>query len=208
MSHGKFHRLAHALHERGCHDRDRRHAHEDGEEKRGGWFGRLIDHVENHHGRGGMGRGGRLGRLFAHGDLHLVILHLIAEKPRHGYEIIKAITDLTGGVYTPSPGTIYPALTLLEEQGHITAAAQTDGKKSFTLTESGQDYLTSHQAAVSHLLARVQQAGARAPSPRLMRAMENLKMALRLRHVTPLSEEQLQKLVDILDNAARDVERV
>lgn len=207
MFHDKFHRLAHALHQRGCHDRDRRHAHDENDGERGGWFGRLLTHVENHHGRG-MGRGGRLGRLFAHGDLHLVILHLIAEKPRHGYDIIKAIGDLTGGVYTPSPGTIYPALTMLEEQGHVTAAAQTDGKKSFTLTDSGREYLTSHQAAVTHLLARVQQAGTQAPSPRLLRAMENLKMAVRLRHGAPLSEEQLQRLVDILDTAARDIERV
>lgn len=208
MFHKKFHRLAHALQEHGCLEHDRRHAHDDIEGERGGWFGRLLAHGEGGHGRGGMGRGGRLGRLFAHGDLHLVILHLIAEKPRHGYDIIKAISDMTGGVYSPSPGTIYPALTMLEDQGQVSAVAQSDGKKSFTLTDAGREYLTSHQATVTHLLARVQQAGARAPSPRLMRAMENLKMAVRLRHGTPLSDDQLQRLVDILDNAARDIERV
>ena len=63
------------------------------------------------HGR--HGRGGGLGRFFAHGDLRLVILHLIAEKPRHGYEIIKAIEEQVAGAYSPSPGVIYPTLTLL-----------------------------------------------------------------------------------------------
>ena len=72
------------------------------------------------HGRGG-GRSG-LGRFFAHGDLRLVILQLIAEKPRHGYEIIKAIEEQVGGAYSPSPGVVYPTLTLLEELGHVTVS--------------------------------------------------------------------------------------
>src|SRR3954462_13018841 len=75
------------------------------------------------------GRGGRsgLGRFFAHGDLRLVILHLIAEKPRHGYEIIKAIEDHVAGAYSPSPGVIYPALTLLEELGYVTVSTAPEG---------------------------------------------------------------------------------
>src|ERR687883_295107 len=76
--------------------------------------------------RGG-GRFG-LGRFFAHGDLRLVILHLIAEKPRHGYEIIKAIEERVAGAYSPSPGVIYPGLTLLEELGYVTVSTE-GGKK-------------------------------------------------------------------------------
>jgi hypothetical protein len=68
---------------------------------------------------------GGLGRFFAHGDLRLVILHLIAEKPRHGYEIIKAIEEQVAGAYSPSPGVIYPTLTLLEELGYVTVSRAT-----------------------------------------------------------------------------------
>jgi len=81
-------------------------------------------------------RGGRsgLGRFFAHGDLRLVSLHLIAEKPRHGYEIIKAIEEHVGGAYSPSPGVIYPTLTLLEELGYVTVTAGDGVKKLHTIT--------------------------------------------------------------------------
>ena len=80
----------------------------------------VSNYDDLHLGHGRHGHGGRsgLGRFFAHGDLRLVILHLIAEKPRHGYEIIKAIEEQVGGAYSPSPGVIYPTLTLLEEIGY------------------------------------------------------------------------------------------
>ena len=77
---------------------------------------------------GGFGRGGfRGGRKFAAADLHLIILTLLKDKPRHGYELIKALEERSGGFYTPSPGMIYPALTYLEEIGHATVEA--DGAK-------------------------------------------------------------------------------
>ena len=86
-----------------------------------------------------FGRGGRgdLARFFAHGDLRLVILHLIAEKPRHGYEIIKAIEERVGGAYSPSPGTVYPTLTLLEELGHVTVTPGEGTKRLHTITAGG-----------------------------------------------------------------------
>src|SRR5712672_3287371 len=74
-------------------------------------------------------QGGGLGRFFAQGDLRLVILHLIAEKPRHGYEIIKAIEEQVAGAYSPSPGVIYPTLTLLEELGYVTVSTGDGAKK-------------------------------------------------------------------------------
>src|ERR1700732_4757731 len=84
------------------------------------------------HYRGG-GRGGRLGRFFDHGDLRYLLLHLIAEKPRHGYELIKAIEDKLGGMYSPSPGVIYPTLTMLEELGHIRPESGDGSKKAFAI---------------------------------------------------------------------------
>src|SRR3982751_4377356 len=81
-------------------------------------------------GHGGHGRGGRSGlaRFFAQGDLRLVILHLIAEKPRHGYELIKAIEERVAGAYSPSPGVVYPTLTLLEELGYVTVSTGDSAK--------------------------------------------------------------------------------
>src|SRR6201986_3593028 len=105
----------------------------------------------DHHGGGRSG----LGRLFAHGDLRLVILHLIAEKPRHGYEIIKAIEDQVGGAYSPSPGVIYPTLTHLEELGHVTIAIGDGAKNLHAITAEGQAYLDAHRPTVDALLARM-----------------------------------------------------
>lgn len=159
----------------------------------------------------GRGGGGHLGRLFAHGDLRLVVLRLIADKPRHGYEIIKAIEDMAGGTYSPSPGTIYPVLTMLEEQG-LTAQDGTDGaKKRYAITTEGQDYLAANATAVAALGARVRQAGATrtaAASPQIVRAIENLKLALRLRvEQGPVSDESIQTITTALDRAAGEIER-
>jgi DNA-binding PadR family transcriptional regulator len=164
-------------------------------------------------GREGFGRGGRsgLGRFFAHGDLRLVILHLIAEKPRHGYEIIKAIEERVGGAYSPSPGVIYPTLTLLEELGHVTISAGEGAKKLHTITAEGTAHLTANHAAVEALLARMDaaaQAQGGGPAPQVLRAIHNLRLAVRLRLSRgPLNEEQANAVAAALDAAATSVER-
>jgi len=158
-------------------------------------------------------RGGRsvLGRLFAHGDLRLVILHLIAEKPRHGYEIIKAIEDHVGGAYSPSPGVVYPTLTMLEELGHVTIRAGDGAKKLHTITPEGQAYLAAYRPTVDALLARMQEANrihGGGTAPQVLRAMENLKLALRLRLARgPLTDEQINAVAAAIDAAATAVER-
>ena len=171
---------------------------------------------EHHHGeerQGRHGRGGRsgLGRFFAHGDLRLVILNLIAEKPRHGYEMIKAIEEQVGGAYSPSPGVIYPTLTLLEELGHVTVTSGEGGKKLHTITPEGQAYLDAYRPAVQALVARMEEAGRThggGPAPQILRAMENLKVALRLRLARgPLNEGQVNAVAAAIDAAAIDVER-
>src|SRR5215471_1166272 len=106
----------------------------------------------NRHGR--RGRGGGLGRFFAHGDLRLVILHLIAEKPRHGYDIIKASEESVGGAYSPSPGVIYPTLTLLEELGYVTATAE-GAKKLYEITQEGRAFLDANRATLDALISRM-----------------------------------------------------
>ncbi len=161
------------------------------------------EHHERHH-RGS--RDGRLARLFEHGDLKMLILHLIAEKPRHGYELIKAIEDLANGAYAPSPGVIYPTLTLLEELGQI--ASTTEGnRKSYAITAPGQIALAENQDAVTAILARIAAAQPRETAMPVMRAMENLKTALRLKlgRDEP-APETIRKIADTLDEAARAIE--
>src|SRR5713226_6184790 len=106
------------------------------------------------HYRGG-GRGGRLGRVFDHGDLRYVLLQLIAEKPRHGYELIKAIEEKFGGMYSPSPGVIYPTLTLLEELGHLRAETGGGTKKLYFMTEEGTAFLGANRALVDAIFSRM-----------------------------------------------------
>ncbi len=152
-----------------------------------------------------------MGRFFGHGDLRLVILHLIAEKPRHGYEIIKEIEERVGGAYSPSPGVVYPTLTLLDELGHITVSDGEGGKKLNTITDEGRAYLEAHRGAIEPLLARMDEASRRhggGPAPQVVRSMENLKLALRLRLSRgPLSEEQLNAVAQAIDTAATSIER-
>jgi DNA-binding PadR family transcriptional regulator len=157
------------------------------------------------------GRGVPLGRLFAHGNLHLVILHLIAEKPRHGYEIIKVIEEMVGGSYSPSPGTVYPALAMLEDQGSVSVEASEGSKKLYAVTAEGKAYLEDNRAALEDLLARMQQVHAcqgGEPAPQIVRAVENLRLALRLRlRGEPLSDEQVRVVAAVLDRAAGEIEQ-
>ena len=176
-----------------------------------GRHGRGEGHL-GHHGRHGrFGRGERRVRLFEQGDLRLVILSLLAERPRHGYDLIKALEEMTGGAYSPSPGLIYPTLTLLQEQGLAEPVDSDDGKKAYAATDAGRAALEADKAAVDAILARLTQAAERSSSamPRLVRAMENLRTALRLK-LGPggLTEDQLAAIVKLLDDAAGAVEAV
>ncbi len=191
-------------HEHG--DRGRRFARGEGEEGRG-------RHHAGHH-RHAMFRegGGGRGRVFDQGELRFVLLALIAEAPRHGYEIIKAIEDRFGGSYSPSPGVIYPTLTLINELGFATVSESGGGRKLYTITEEGRAHLAGNKPVVDAVFARMERASAATAgerSPQLVRAMENMKMALRLRLSRgPLGEAEAQAIVDALDAAARAIERV
>jgi DNA-binding PadR family transcriptional regulator len=183
-------------------------------------------HNHHHHGghfaRHGFGFGGgrelgrefgrhmRPERIFEQGDLRLVLLKLIADQPRHGYELIKAVEDAVGGVYSPSPGVVYPTLTLLEDLGYATVQEQ-GGKKLYSITEEGRAHLESQAAAVQALFERIEglaTANRGRRSPQILRAMENLRTALKLRlSAGPLSEDQVQAVAAALDAAARAVEQ-
>ena len=163
----------------------------------------FADHRLRRHGR-------RAERVFDQGDLRFVILKLISEAPRHGYEIIKAIEDRVGGAYSPSPGVIYPTLTLLEELGYVTVETAEGGKKLYRITEAGEAALAEKKAVVDGIFARMADVHARyeGPSPRIARAMQNLGMAIGLRmRAGPISAEQLDALIAAIDEAARKVEK-
>jgi DNA-binding PadR family transcriptional regulator len=114
-------------------------------------------------GRHGMGAGDmmRAGRMLATGDLRLIALALIAEQPRHGYEIIKLLEDRTAGWYSPSPGIVYPTLTFLEEAGYVTAQAE-GAKKLYAITPEGQAHLAENRDFVDAVLERMSAVGDKA----------------------------------------------
>ncbi|MGI9170035.1 MAG: PadR family transcriptional regulator [Caulobacteraceae bacterium] len=182
-----------------CHLSRSRHASSSGE----GASGRSHRYSDHRHGRGG--------RVFEQGDLRHVMLALIAQKPSHGYELIKEIEDRLGGAYSPSPGIVYPTLTLLEELGYLTLAQGDGAKKAYTITTEGRAALERERAKVDAIFARMTEAAERAgggPAPQIVRAMENLKLALRLRlERGKLSESQIDDVAAALDAAALTVER-
>ena len=108
---------------------------------------------------GEWGRGrprGRRNQMFESGEVKFVILRLLKEKPRHGYEIIKALEEKMAGCYTPSAGTVYPTLQLLEDEGYV-RAVDTDGKKVYHVTPEGERYLEEHRDLLDEILDRVRE---------------------------------------------------
>jgi DNA-binding PadR family transcriptional regulator len=150
--------------------------------------------------------------MFDHGDLRFLILHLIAEKPRHGYELIKAIEEQVAGAYSPSPGVVYPTLTLLEELGYTVATAGEGARKLHSITPEGQTQLAANQLTLDAILARIAEVNASyggGPAPQLVRAMENLKLALRLRLSRgQLTEAQIQAAAAAMDAAATAIDQI
>ena len=112
----------------------------------------------------GPGAGGgdwfRVGRMLAQGDLRLVALALIAQAPRHGYEIIKLVEEKTADWYSPSPGIVYPTLTFLEEAGYVTVSAE-GAKKLYTITAEGRAYLEANRDLADVVLDRLAAIGER-----------------------------------------------
>jgi DNA-binding PadR family transcriptional regulator len=98
----------------------------------------------------------RRGQMFESGEVKFVILRLLKEKPRHGYEIIKALEEKMFGCYTPSAGTVYPTLQLLEDEGYI-RAVETEGKKVYHVTPEGERYLEQHRDVLDEILDRVRE---------------------------------------------------
>lgn len=169
-------------------------------------------------GRGGRGGGGGRGgrgrrRMFDSGELRIVLLALIEKEPRHGYDLIKAIEEMTGGDYAPSPGVVYPTLSLLEDTGLI-ASVETEGaRKAFRITDAGVAELTEKRDEADALLARLSDAGEereqRAGGPQIGRAVGNLMAAMAHRLASGETDAEFKhRVAEILDEAAQKIERL
>ncbi|MEP5937218.1 MAG: PadR family transcriptional regulator [Erythrobacter sp.] len=172
----------------------------------------------------GQRRGKRRSRMFGQGELRLALLALINEESRHGYELIRAIEDMTGGGYAPSPGAVYPTLQLLEDEGLIKAAkpkgkkgedeAEASSKKPFKATKAGKAELAERSEEVDQLMGRISEHGDRAErvkerSPDLFRAMGNLGNVLKNRaKAGKLDQAAINEIVDIIDEVAKRIERM
>ena len=162
--------------------------------------------------RGGGRRGGGRGRMFAGGELRLVLLKLIGDETRHGYELIKAIEELTGGNYAPSPGVVYPTLSLLLDEGMIEERADDTPRKAFAITAAGEVELSTRsdeaEALIARLVALNEEDDARSAPP-IARAVGNLFTALRDRATGgELDRDTIHAVAEILDEAARKIERL
>ncbi|WP_309622491.1 PadR family transcriptional regulator [Novosphingobium sp.] len=180
-----------------------------GRHRGSGWgsdFG--DDFGTSQRGRGPRGRA----RMFGSGELRLVLLGLVGEAPRHGYELIKAIEELSGGNYAPSPGVVYPTLNLLTDEGLIGEQEGSGTRKSFEITAAGRSELDTRidefKAIISRLTALAQD-DERHSAPPLKRAMGNLFMAVRQRMTgSGFERETMHQIAEILDEAARKIERL
>jgi DNA-binding PadR family transcriptional regulator len=165
-------------------------------------------------GAGGGPRGrhwkGRTGRLFEQGDLKYVILRLLEEKPRHGYEIIKELEGRFGGSYVPSPGTVYPTLTMLEDLGYARAVPEEGGKKVYEITDEGRKYLAEHSTTVDDIFERIAkfvEGFTDTPMMELNQAFQRLARTTYKTATGHLGEkETLERLRDIIRRAADEVE--
>jgi len=191
------------------------HAHEfAGRQGRRGWKGGFGGF------EGGRGWGDmfRAGRMLAAGDIRLIVLALLEEKPRHGYDLIKAIEERTSGFYAPSPGVVYPTLTYLEEIGHAEIESE-GGKKLYRITEAGRQHLAEHREEADAVLGQLAQVGRKMAQMRswfgedseetegaydeLHKARHALKLALRGKRGA--SADELKRVAGILLRAAKDI---
>lgn len=160
--------------------------------------------------RGGGGGRGRRG-MFGREELRLVLLGLIAEEPRHGYDLIRALEERSGGHYAPSPGVIYPALALLADEGLIAEQPGDDTRRRFALTDAGRALLAAEHEQVAELATRLEHLAERAERsrrPQIERASMNLAMAVRQRLVQGGDDDLTFAIVAILDEAAQRIERL
>jgi len=160
----------------------------------------------------GFGRGGGRERIFDAGDIKLVILKLLSEEPSYGYQLMKTMEERLAGGYTPSAGVIYPTLTMLEEEGLISATTSEGNKKVYSITQQGLEFLEANKQRIGELFMRMEEVSEefkRGRSPELMKAFMNLRSAIAARLVRGnIAPEKIQKLAEIVNQAAKAIDEL
>jgi len=173
----------------------------------GGRHGHRGDFFPDWNGLGGGRRGGG-GRMFGHGDLKLLLLALIEQQPRHGYELIRIIEEMFHGHYTPSPGAIYPTLTMLEELGYAQVQQEQGNRKLYAITDEGRAFLDENRDAVDAVTERTERSArmaAKMAAPMAVRkAMHALKHAMLMRGAD-WDKAEAQRVAAILERAASEI---
>lgn len=176
---------------------------------RGGFRGRFEG---GPHGGGRGGRGGGRRRLFGNDALKLILLTLIADSPRHGYDLIREIEALSGEAYVPSPGVVYPTLTLLADMELIAEQPGEGSRKLFAITDAGTAHLAEHEAGVAEVMDRLRslaKQAERTDGAPIRRAMHNLGMAVRARLEQEGADAQTMfDVASLIDEAASKIERL
>jgi len=159
----------------------------------------------------GTGRRGLGFKVFDRGDLKYMILKLLSNKPMHGYEVMRALEEESGGCYTASAGSVYPTLQMLEDQGYV-VCEENEGKKVYSITDEGREFLDENGDLVDDILDRVSDF-----TDRFFRTeMKDLTGSFRkLAQVTfergirwAETPEELQKMIEILERAIREIEDI
>jgi DNA-binding PadR family transcriptional regulator len=149
--------------------------------------------------------------MFDQGHLKFVILRLLDEKPRHGYEIIKEIEDRFGGSYSPSPGTVYPTLTMLEDLGYARVTPEEGGKKIYEITDEGRAHLAENQPLIDDIFSKIEEFAQSIfgePMMEVNRGLKNVAAAVYGSKRTGRNAEQMKKIREILDRAAAEIDGV
>jgi DNA-binding PadR family transcriptional regulator len=180
-------------------------------EQRGRWrWGGFGDWSGEGPHRGG--RHGRGARFFEQGDLKYVILRLLDEKPRHGYDIIKELESRFGGQYAPSPGTVYPTLTMLEDLGYARVVPEDGGKKIYEITDEGRKHLAEHRSTVDDIFARIARFVEGFTDGPMLELNAQFQRLARVTYKTATSHlndrETIDKIRDIVRRAADEIEAV
>jgi DNA-binding PadR family transcriptional regulator len=150
--------------------------------------------------------------MFEQGDLKYVVLQLLQEKPRHGYEIIKELEERFSGAYSPSPGTVYPTLTMLVDLGFAVARDEEGGKKIYEITDAGRAHLAEHRSTVDDIFERMAEFGTSLFGGKMMdvnRAFADLGRAVYGSAFRRSAEpEVLAKMREVLERAAKEIDEL
>jgi DNA-binding PadR family transcriptional regulator len=150
--------------------------------------------------------------MFEQGDLRYVVLRLLEEKPRHGYEIIKALEERLGGTYAPSPGVVYPTLQLLEDLGYARMVPGDEGRKTYEITDAGRAYLAENRDTVDSIFERVSKLVGHfldEPMAEVHGAFRHVGKATYSRAADAVQDPALlRKIVEILSRAAKEIEAI